>query len=337
MRQRILPLTAVAALALVPALAHAQTAPVTKLERPTQVRELGGTVVYSAFDPAVGAYRLMVRDAQGGRALPVPAAREPFEADIGTNTKGTPQVIFSFDVGPQAGGQAGGRDLFVITLGSGEVRPVRNANTSLPERTPTIDEGRIAFSRTYGPGADFPEPVVYTKRLVAPRKRPSTRLPGVPHRLRTTYRSVSELELGGGLLGQVVTFTIPEDMGDGAPFATDQVRQVQLDDRSSRLVASTTSGQNDAFYVGLSFAEDYLAWYQASQQGNPAAGAYRYQRGRAYRYAKGPRYLSGFAWTGDGTWQVRSGPDGRCPKGADCRLVRTDDLDWEIIDRGHVR
>lgn len=341
MKRHVLPFATVAAMAVVPGVAQAQSTTVTALERPTPVRELGGTVVYSAFDPAIDAYRLTVRDAQGARALPVPAAPQPFEADIGTNSKGEAQVIFSFDVGPQAGGQAGGRDLFVITLGSGDVRPVHNANTSLPERTPTIHEGRIAFSRIYAAGAHFPHPVIYTKRLVAPRARPSTRLPGLPPRreddVRGTHRSVSELELGDGLLGQILTSATDEHSAEGPRFATDSVRQVKLDDRSSRLVARTDSGPNDPSYVGLSFADNYLAWYQTSKRGNPAAGAYRYQPGRAYRYAKGPKYLSGFAWTGDGSWQVRIGADGQCPKGADCRLVRTDDLDWQIIERERVR
>ncbi len=316
------------------------------LERPTEVRELDGTLVYSAFDPAIDAYRLTVRDAQGARALPVEPSREPFEADVGTNSKGDPQVIFSLDVGPQAGGQAGNRDLFVLTLASNEVRAVRNANTNLDERTPTLDEGRIAFSRIFAPGADNPEPVVYTKLLVAPRSRPSTRLPGVPQRRdgrQTLSRRVSELELESGRLGQIVRYS---DATQLEGFATHEVRQVDLDERSSRQGGTLTTGLKAQFYVGLSFAEGYLAWYETRElegEGpNPSAGAYRYRPGRAYRCAEGPQDLSGFAWTGDGTWQVRlsytfDNPLDQFDATTQVTLVRTDDLDWEVIAADRVR
>lgn len=344
----LLPLTALAALALAPGAALAQDTTVATLERPTEVRELNGTVLFSAFDPKIDAYRLAVRDAQGARALPVQPSPRPFEADLGTNSKGALQVIFSLDVGPQEGGQSGRRDLFVLTVGSTTVRPVRNANTNLDERTPTIDEGHIAFTRVdqQGEGAGDDQPVVYTKRLVAPRERPSTRLPGVPPSRDgrgTTDRSVSELELENGRLGEIVRFTYKTAAG----FRTNEVRQVELDRRSSRLVGTLTTGLNGQFYVGLSFAEGYMAWYETSTLGNDQAGAYRYRPGRAYRYAEGPAYLCGFAWTGDGTWQVR------VEKGVDCvpqstandvelpfppaRLVRTGDLDWEVIKADRVR
>ena len=339
MNARRLTLLVLAALALAPAAAWAQDTAVYPLERPTQVRELDGTVVYSAFDPAIDGYRLTVRDAQGAGTVPVQPSETPFEADIGTNSSGDPQVIFSLDVGPQEGGVSGMRDLFVLTLGSGEVRPVRNANTGLDERSPTIEGGRIAFSRGFDEGEN---PVVYTKRLVAPRERPSTRLSGVPQRRdgrSTTDRSVSELELEDGLLGQIVTYTY--DTAGG--FRTNEVRQVELDERSSRQVATLTTGLNGQFFVGLSFAEDYLAWYETSNIGNSSAGAYRYQPGRAYRFAEAPPYLSGFAWTGDGTWQARASFDQECDDPStddaveECTLVRTGDLAWETIEADRVR
>ncbi|HEV2753444.1 MAG TPA: hypothetical protein VGV36_06370 [Solirubrobacteraceae bacterium] len=339
--RRLLPLSALVALALAPGAAQAHDTAVATLERPSEVRELDGTVVFSAFDRALDAYRLTVHDAQGARALAVQPSPTPFEADIGTNSKGERQVIFSLDVGRQEGGQAGGRDLFVLTLASGKVRPVRNANTNRDERAPTIDEGRIAFTRVYdeAEGTREDKPVVYTKRLVAPRERPSTRLPGVPRRRDgrvTTDRSVSELELENGRLGQIVRFTYETAAG----FLTNEVRQVELDDRSSRRVGTLTTGLNGQFYVGLSFAEGYLAWYETSIAGNDSAGAYRYRPGRGYRYAEGPPHLSGFAWEGDGAWQVRCRADGVVvgeDRDAPCTLVHVEGLEWRVIDGDRVR
>lgn len=336
---------ALGTLALAPGAAQAQDT-VAVVERPTEVRALGDTVVYSAFDPAIDAYRIAVRDDQGARALPVPPSPEPFSADIGTNSSGDPQVIFSLDVGPVVGGQAGMRDLFVIALDEAAPRPVRNANTNHDEISPTIDEGRIAFTRVYPEDeADRRDdkPIVYTKRLVAPRERPSTRLPGVPTSRgdsTTRERVVTELELEDGRLGEIVRFTCG---GFECTDATYDVRLVDLNERSSRRAGNLGAGINGQFLVGLSFAEGYLAWYETSNLGNSSAGAYRYHPGRAYRYAEGPPFLSGFAWTGDGTWQARTSyerrdcDDVRTTRVERCTLVRTDDLDWEIIEADRVR
>jgi hypothetical protein len=277
----------------------------------------------------------------------VAPSAEPFEADIGTNSSGDPQVVFSVDVGPVAGGQAGGRDLFVIALNEDAARPVRNANTNRDEVSPTIDEGRIAFTRVYPEAEGFfdDKPIVYTKRLVAPRERPSTRLSGVPTSrggATTRARVISELELEGSQLGEVVRYTCASE--ECSDF-TYEVRQVDIDDRSSRGVGRLLAGINGQFYVGLSFAEGYLAWYETSNLGNSSAGAYRYRPGRAYRYAEGPPYLSGFAWTGDTTWQIRASLgqlQGTCDDGTtttveQCTLVRTDDLDWKIVAADRVR
>lgn len=338
--RHLLTLSTLAILALVPAVAQAQDTTVATFERPTEVREHDGALVYSVFDATIDAYRLTVRDTQGARALPVPPAPEPFEADIGTNTAGDPQVVFALDVGAQEGGRAGGKDLMVIALGSGAVRPVSNANTALDEGTPTIDDGRIAFSRIFDDGAN---PVVYTKRLVAPRERPSARLPGVPERVgrfATTARRVTELELRDGRLGQLVRYFFQESAGS----RTNEVRQVELEDRSQRLVAEQSTGENGQFFVGLSFAEGYLSWYTTSLFGNVRGGAYRYRPGRAYRYAEDRlAFLLGFAWTGDGTWQVRANPGGECDAPftdetePPCPLVRTGDLAWEIVGADRVR
>lgn len=347
MMRRLLPLPALAALALAPGVAQAQDTTVATLERPSEVRELDGTVVYSAFDPAIDAYRLTVRDAQGPRALPVQPSPEPFEADIGTNSSGDPQVVFSLDVGAVQGGEAGMRDLFVIALDEDAVRPVRNANTNQDEVSPTIDEGRIAFTRVYpeDEGTLDDKPIVYTKRLVAPRERPSTRLSGVPTSRggsTTDERVVFELELEDGRLGQIVRFTCASVKCSDFTY---EVRQVELEDRSSRRVGTLRAGINGQFFVGLSFAEGYLAWYETSNLGNGSAGAYRYRPGRAYRYAEGPSFLSGFDWTGEGTWQARASygqlqddcDDGRTTAVEQCTLVRTDDLDWEIVAADRVR
>ncbi|MBW3654396.1 MAG: transposase, partial [Actinobacteria bacterium] len=106
-------------------------------------------------------------------------------------------------------------------------------NTPDAETAPTIFRGRIAFARTYRSGAG---PIVYTKRLVAPRSRPSRRLPGVPQRRQgkpTESRSVAGLELVGDSLGQSVTY----DFAGAAGFRQNEIRLVDVEDATSRQVA----------------------------------------------------------------------------------------------------
>src|SRR5687767_7393587 len=108
----------------------------------TTVREYQDTVVFSQFSPATQQYRLAVRRA--GQAapelLPVEPADRPFDADIGPDSNGQPQLIYT-----RCDETC---DLFVysLTRNTGE-RAVRNAND--PENNdvhPTLWRGRIAWA-----------------------------------------------------------------------------------------------------------------------------------------------------------------------------------------------
>ncbi len=105
----------------------------------------------------------------------------PFNADIGTDTGGRPELIYQRCAGSTNPGyqivQPGptGCDLFVYSLAdaTGE-RPVRNANDPAHNDVdPTLWHGRIAWTREYGSG-QHANPIVYTKLLSAPRSQPST-------------------------------------------------------------------------------------------------------------------------------------------------------------------
>ncbi len=267
-------------------------------------------------------------------------------ADIGTNSSGNPQVIFSLDVGPVPGGQAGMRDLFVIALDEDAARPVRNANTNKDEVSPTIDEGRIAFTRVYpeGEGRVDDKPIVYTKRLVAPRERPSTRLAGVP-----TSR-------GGSTTDQRGLRARARERAAG----TDRALHLRLRGVQPLHLRGTPSrARRPLVAPGRDPARRHQrpvlrrpvlrrglpGVVRDSNLGNRSAGAYRYRPGRAYRFAEGPPYPSGFGWTGTGTWQVRASygqSQGECDDVQtntveQCTLARTDDLDWEVVAADRVR
>src|SRR5690349_18903598 len=206
---------ALAALAL-PTVAAADT--IATPGAPTAVREFAGTVVYSQFDAASNQYFLTVRraGATAPERLPVAPSARTFDADIGPDSNGNPELIYQRCSPPP--GVPTGCDLFVFSLtGTGGERPVNNANDpDHNDTSPTLWRGRIAWSRDYGSGST-PNPIVYTKTLSAPRSQPSKRLPGVPQSRTgdvsggpaqpTSGRTVQDLELWGENLALTVSYS----------------------------------------------------------------------------------------------------------------------------------
>lgn len=308
------------------------------VQRPTQVRDDAGRVLYSDFDAATARYRLVAHDGARELAVPVAPQPEPFDADIGTDTAGRPAVVVSI-CGRPAGAdrRSGGCDLFVHRLGTAGLRAVTNANTPDSETSPTIFRGRIAFARTYRSGAG---PIVYAKRLIAPRSRPSRRLPGVPQRRQgkaTQQRSVVALELAGESLGQSITY----DFRGAAGFRQNEIRLVDVEERTSRQVARMVTGLGVQSFEGLSFAAGYLSWYKAcaacDQDGS--FGAYRYRPGSAYLRERGPLDVAGWSWFGTGAYRVTTGggEEGCRALPVGCRIQRIPDPDWRVVAAGRVR
>ena len=301
-RNLILLLISLACLAL-PATAAAET--VARPGVATAVREYQGNIVFSQFDRATNEYRLAVRRAGAAapEVLPVAPADRVFDADIGPDSNGRPQLIY------QRCSET--CDLFVYSLASdtGE-RPVRNAND--PEHNdvqPTLWRGRIAWARIYGEQIDR-KVVVYTKLLTAPRSQPSTRLPGVPERRcgdvetqicgPTTGRSVDALELWGDNLAQTVAYQCRGCSGT----SQSELRLVRVSDRNARPVAFQVVGLSGQQLIGPSFANGWLSWYRGCLGDGEACrngGAVPFRHNLKSRaYAKGeagPIRLDGFADT----------------------------------------
>src|SRR5690349_7695776 len=122
MRRLALAIATLAALA-VPAAAHAET--IATPGSATSVREFQGTIVFSQFDRATNQYFLTVRRAGAAAAerLPVAPSGRPFNADIGPDSSGRPELIYQRCSPPP--GVPTGCDLFVFSLANttGE-RPV---------------------------------------------------------------------------------------------------------------------------------------------------------------------------------------------------------------------
>lgn len=323
---------------------------VGELAAPSAVVAEGGTAVVSRLDVATGRYELVLQQV-GGLLLVLPFApqSEPFEADLGTDSDGRPAVIAAVDGGEDRG-TSGGLDLQVVSVDRDtSPRPVRNANTGADEHAPAIDRGRIAFARTY---AGSTGDVVYTKRLVAPRARPSERLPGVPSRrclpgrpagasCVTGERQVEQLDLVDAALAQHVRYRV----GGAGAYFQDEVRWVVLGTNRSVQVAHVSGGESVQRFEGVQLAGSRISWYRGCERACPAAytAAFRYRPGVGYDIDPAPPGgVSGFAGTGDGTWQVRGASLGTCGGDDDlastpCTLVRTHEPRWQRIAAARVR
>ena len=317
--------------------AAASAATVARPGAATAVREYGGTIVFSQFDWPTRRWYLSVRraGAKSPERLGVASSPVSFQADIGTDSAGRPELIYqrcgrAVSTTPPAY-ELTGCDLFVYSLvdGTGE-RPVRNANDPAHnDVNPTLWRGRIAWTREYGSG-EHANPVVYTKTLTAPRSRPSTRLPGVPSTrcgdvdkvcAPTVYRSVEALELRGDLLVAIVRYVCNACGG----ISQTEVRLDAVADRSSRQVAYLLTGLLGQRFAGPSVFDGRLAWYKGCalpESGCRNAGPWRYQlsKRRYERGTPGAARVDGLADTGSRLYEVLDCPDDTGEENASCRI-----------------
>jgi hypothetical protein len=327
MRRHRIVLIAPVVLALVLAApASAEDTVVAELLRPSTIRGHAGIQVFSASDDS--GYRLAILRADKVELLPVSPSPAPFDADIGPDSRGRPQLVYSRCA---AGGR--GCDLFVFSLaGGGTERPVRGANTADgDEFAPTLWKGRIAFARKL-PGRD--RPAVYTRELGAPRSRPSVRLPGIPR--RTSTRGVIELELYGRRLAQIVFFA-----------GQTEVRLVDLSDRGVRRLAHTGVGEGGQYFAGIGFAGGHLAWVSSWVVGGGAVspGIYRYRlsTGELARapFPRSVLWVVGLAlFDADGAYMTDAQPPsdgcgdtlGEAPVFRPCQLLRSEPLAFRPVE-----
>lgn len=269
----------------------------------TDVREHDGTIVFSELDVAQMRFRLVVRKVGADpQRVNVPMSRDPFGADIGTDSRGRPQLIYRRC---RTAPSPSGCELFVYSLAdaTGE-RRVRTVGVIPWFGRVTLWRGRIAWTQGQGPGL-----VVLTKLITAPRSQPATRLPGVPRRRcadrepvcpPTGGGDVRDLELWGTNLALIVGYDCPSCR----PMSQAEVRLDNVADRSARKVAQLGRGPAGERLAGPSFFDGRLAWYRGCLAAEPTcrseAGPWRYRLStRTYeRGAPGPLQIEGFADTG---------------------------------------
>ncbi len=193
----------------------------------------------------------------------------------------------------------------------------------------------------------------YTKRLAAPRSRPSDRLAALPAKrcgavdppdCRPVKRvDLRSMELWGRWVAQSWTYQPDEFPG----FAQDEIRLTNVHRTDTRQIAAMTTGLGGQTYLGPSFSAGRLAFFRACQAdpggcSTSNSGALRYDiSDRDYQLAGADESWFAWAWTGDGDLHVPSAFD--CSGGdpgtpvVPCGIYRRGDLDWKDVPASRVR
>lgn len=294
-----------------------------------------GYLVWSRYDDAVKAYRLVVR-IDGVNTVPaIDPSPIPFDADLGATGGGKPAVVYSRCATYKDDRGPGDRcDLYLLSLTTGNEQKIARANTSASESNPTLSRGRLAWVTE----RRNVNPAVYRRALTARKSRKSKRVPGLPARVRDG--AIFELELSGNRLAEIVAYTTA-DSADAT-----EVRLVDLLSGKARRIAFQHIGENNQEYSGLSFSTHSVAWFRDcfENPGCAGSGAYRMSMltGR-YDRALDPQLYAGWQWTGDATYtsQARGRADDCRPDGATaptpCRVQREARPTWTRVAARLVR
>jgi hypothetical protein len=324
-------LLALGALALLGAPAPAQAdQTIDTTPRPTGVAAGQGLVAYSAYDPAVHGYRLMI--ARHGRVerASVRPSPTPFDVDVGPTASGRAYLVYSRCEG-RAAPVPKGCDIYAYDPASHRENRYDASSPTESDVHPTYWRGRVAFVRYYGSGSD-PRPVVYSRR--ARSAGPSRRLPGLPARRCLRYAgcgpvtgTIDELELYGDHLAQTA-FTVSHVRYSRRQT---EVRLVDVASRRSQQIAARGSGESGQEFVGVSFRAGRLYTYLTCHGDTGGCirgigGAFRYRYGTG-DWSVAPRLeqLAAFSVSNVGTIDVRvngareCGPIDGPP--APCRIV----------------
>src|SRR5436305_777679 len=122
------------------------------------VAEYAGIIAFSVHD-SHGNHLTIQRPGGDPERLAVVSRDTPFDVDIGPDSHGDPELIYSRC---ENGVTREGCDLFILSLKPGATeRQVNNANASESDLAPTLWQGRIAWARVYPGGTGA---VVYSKR-----------------------------------------------------------------------------------------------------------------------------------------------------------------------------
>jgi hypothetical protein len=285
--------------------------------RPTAIATGQGIVAYSAYDPAVHGYRLMIdRLGKTVRADVAPSAT-PFDVDVGPTPAGHDYLVYS-RCRTRATPVPRGCDIYAYDVINHRELRIDGADSGRSEVHPTYWDGRLAFVRYYGSGDD-PHPVVYTRRTRS--SRPSQRLPGLPDRRCIKHAgcgpvtgTIDELELYGDHLAQAAS-TVSHVR---YRRRLTELRLVDVDSGRSQQIAARGTGESGQEFIGPSFRAGRLyAYFTCHGDGGGCAhgigGAYRYRYSTG-QWSKAPdtTQLAAFGVSYIGTVELPTNVRGGC-------------------------
>ena len=332
---------AVVGLGLGASVARAVSTPVLSVARPTPVRQYAGYLLFSRWTGS--GYALSTIRQGAVRDLPVRRQAKPFDADIGPNSAGRPEVVVSLC--------DGSCDLYVVGLDAGSrLRPVHNANTRGDDETdPSIWRGRLVFARVYGNDV-----VPYTKRLLAPRSVSSSRLAALPAKRCGAVdppdcrpienAKLERMELWGRWVAQSWTYQPSHFPG----FRQNEIRLTTVNRSETRQLAAMTTGLSSQTYLGPSIVDGRVAFYRACQAdpggcNTSASGAIRYRiSDGSYQVDTANQAWSSWAFDGAAGYHTPSafncaGGDPGSPVTEPCGIYRRAPLAWRSIAEEQLR
>jgi hypothetical protein len=193
----------------------------------------GGRVVWSDYDPAIDAWRLMEHARGVTRAVPVAPRATPFDVDLGTGPRGGLVAAYSrcarglrLDMPTPQGRRTGrhGCDIYAYTFATARER--RIVRSRADEYWPSMWRGRVAFVRGYA-GRRDPDrtatPYLYlgARRLRRPSSVITVRHSGPEGRTierRRLSTMIEGLDLRGGAADRIRSVDAPSLGGDGVTW-----------------------------------------------------------------------------------------------------------------------
>jgi len=283
------------------ATAMAAPSTIAALHGATAVEAYGDVAVWSDYDATERSWHVVVRR-HGQISTPlIPTAHKAIEVDVGPGPSGVPTLAYV--------NCAGGCHLMVSGVAGSDSQTVPGSQEA---KHPTIWGDRVAWvsgkakvmiSRLDGSG----------RRVLAgvPDRRCYYKESGTPPRLvceAPQRPEVEALQLYRGQLALIDTFILNDSIG--AVGTTTEVRTEATNGAPQRLVALLGVGEGDESWLGPSWSDGKLYFYEDSM----GAGfvVYRFDPVRdTYLSARAHTYLTGFSVVGDRAYEATAPGDPR--------------------------
>jgi hypothetical protein len=286
---------------IAPAAAAAAPSTIATLHGATAVEAYGDVAAWSDYDPTNRTWHVVIRRNGQIAAPPIPGANKAIEVDVGPNSHGTPTLAYV--------SCAGGCHVVVSAVDGSDPQTVPGSTGA---SHPTIwgehvawvsGKAKVLISRLDGSGrrelSGVPHRKCYYKEIVTPA-RLACEAPRLPQ--------VEALALYRSQLALIDTFILNDNIG--AVGTTTEVRTEAITGGPQRLIALLGVGEGDESWLGPSWSNGKLYFYEDSM----GAGfkIYRFDPSRG-TYASAPAftYLTGFSVISNRAYEATASGDPR--------------------------